>query len=416
MLAGHGCRQTPGMISRGRAGERSSGVRRERMYGRCREGAVGESSGTGIESGDTRPALPMRARVPTLGLDALALILLPSYAVHVKWIDAAVVSSIRSAVETSHAITGFICILIVGSMLGIDIRPLAKALPRLAVVILAASIAALLAGAAAGRTAGMEASGTLYLIVVPLMAGGLNAGVLPLALGYGNAFGNAVLATLLPPALLGNLAATILAGAVGYIGYTRRRLALADGRERPAAGSGRPASGRASPANLAAAILLLACVAVAAYGMERMTGVSEPIFLLALSGILLVTDALPRPLRLAVVAIYRFSAKILVFPVLVIVGLLYSPWSVLLGGFSIGNVLVVSATVAALGLAGYAGALWTGLDQTEGSLIAISRAALGGTGDIAMLSAARRLDLMPLAQIATRLGGAVTVFIALLTL
>jgi Na+/citrate or Na+/malate symporter len=359
-----------------------------------------------------------QTRPPTLGLDALALILASSYCVHANWIGKGVVDSVRAAVEVSHAITGFICILIVGSILSIDVRPLAKTFPRLVVVIVLASIAALLVGMIVGRLAGLVGSDVLFLIIVPLMGGGLNAGALPLALGYGDTFGDGkeIFATLLPPILLGNLVAVIVAGVLGYLGQMRRGRGLVDENRRLVRKFGDETVQVPSAGNVVIAILFLLCLAVAGYLVERTTGVSEPIFLLSVSGFLLSTNMVPQGVLHGIVAVYRLSAKILVFPVLIIVGLLYSPWDVLLDGFSRDNLLIASATVAALGFSGYLMSFWIGLDPIDGSIIAVSRTAMGGTGDIAMLSAARRLDLMPFAQFATRLGGAITVFIALLAL
>lgn len=357
-----------------------------------------------------------RPRTAALGFDALALILIPSYCVHAGWIGPGAVEAVRTAIDASHAIAAFICILIVGSILGIDARPLARTFPRVLAVTLFASLAALCGGAIGGWAAGLDTSSALFLVVVPMLGGGLNAGALPLALGYGGTFGDpdAMLAVLLPPVLIGNLAAIVAAGALGYAGHWRKRHGQAPQGMRLMQKADEQMAETPAPGSVVLAILLLSGVTVAAAWVERLMGLSQPVFLIGLAGALLLTDVLPGNIRKAVVAVYRFSARVFVYPLLVVVGLLFSPWDVLLAGFSIDNVVIVSATVATLAAAGYVASAWVGLDPVEGAIVAVSRAAMGGTGDIAMLSAARRLDLIPFAQVVTRLGGAVTVFLALL--
>jgi Na+/citrate or Na+/malate symporter len=52
----------------------------------------------------------------------------------------------------------------------------------------------------------------------------------------------------------------------------------------------------------------------------------------------------------------------------------------------------------------------------EAAIVNACHSGQGGTGDVAILTAANRMTLMPFAQIATRIGGAVTVTIVLLVL
>ena len=56
------------------------------------------------------------------------------------------------------------------------------------------------------------------------------------------------------------------------------------------------------------------------------------------------------------------------------------------------------------------------VDPIEAAIVNACHSGQGGTGDVAILTAANRMSLMPFAQIATRIGGAITVTITLLAL
>jgi Na+/citrate or Na+/malate symporter len=52
---------------------------------------------------------------------------------------------------------------------------------------------------------------------------------------------------------------------------------------------------------------------------------------------------------------------------------------------------------------------WLGMYPIETAIVNACHSGQGGTGDVAILTAANRMALMPFAQIATRIGGALTV-------
>jgi malate:Na+ symporter len=52
----------------------------------------------------------------------------------------------------------------------------------------------------------------------------------------------------------------------------------------------------------------------------------------------------------------------------------------------------------------------------ETAIVNACHSGQGGTGDVAILTAANRMQLMPFAQIATRIGGAITVTLVLVIL
>ena len=57
-----------------------------------------------------------------------------------------------------------------------------------------------------------------------------------------------------------------------------------------------------------------------------------------------------------------------------------------------------------------------GARALSAAIVNATHSGLGGTGDVMILTAAERMELFPFAQVATRIGGAITVTLALIAL
>jgi len=73
----------------------------------------------------------------------------------------------------------------------------------------------------------------------------------------------------------------------------------------------------------------------------------------------------------------------------------------------------IFVTVVTLMGSGYLIARVIGMYPIDVAIVNSCHSGQGGTGDVAILTAANRMQLMPFAQIATRIGGAITVTLAL---
>lgn len=103
----------------------------------------------------------------------------------------------------------------------------------------------------------------------------------------------------------------------------------------------------------------------------------------------------------------------MVFPMLFTFSATQTPWQTLIKGFSPAQLVTCVMTVCALVGTGFLVARRVGLHPAETALVTATHSGMGGAGDIAILTAADRMRLMPFAQIATRIGGGVTVALAL---
>jgi Na+/citrate or Na+/malate symporter len=93
-----------------------------------------------------------------------------------------------------------------------------------------------------------------------------------------------------------------------------------------------------------------------------------------------------------------------------------TPWDKLVSSFTLPNLITIVATVATIMTTGFFVGRWLNMYPIDTAIVTACHSGQGGTGDVAILTAANRMVLMPFAQIATRIGGAITVTLALIAL
>lgn len=135
--------------------------------------------------------------------------------------------------------------------------------------------------------------------------------------------------------------------------------------------------------------------------------------MLALAVILKLAHGITDRLEMGSQFVYKFCLTALAFPILFAFGVVQVPFLTLLSGFSPARLATIVATVLAMVGTGFLVSRLVKLYPIDGAIITATHSGMGGAGDIAILSASNRMQLMPFAQIATRIGGGITVALAL---
>jgi malate:Na+ symporter len=363
-------------------------------------------------------------RLPLLrniGAAAIFATFIPSYLVFAHILPAPVVTSITSFTKASNFLYLFIASIIVGSILGMDRRVLIGGFVKIFIPLAVGSLVAGAVGCAVGSALGLGFNHTLFKIVVPIMAGGVGEGALPLSVGYaaiGHQAQGDLFAEVLPSVMLGSLTAIILAGGLNYLGKLRPSL-TGEGSLQPGeqdvelAGEDavRPHPGVetvAAAALLAVTLYLIGTVA------QKLWDFPAPVTMLLLTVVLKLGRLVSPGLELGAYSVYQFFRTAVTYPLLFAIGVAMTPWEKLVAAFNAATLITIVSTVAALMGTGFVVARLVGMYPVDVAIVTACHSGQGGTGDVAILSAANRMQLMPFAQIATRIGGAITVTLALI--
>jgi len=371
-----------------------------------------------------------------IGATSIFAAFLPSLMVYYKLMPLPMVKAITDFTKSSNILYLFIAAIIVGSVLSMDRRMLIKGFVRIFIPLLSGSVVAALVGTGVGTALGMDFKHALFFVVVPIMAGGVGEGALPLSAGYAQIMGveqGPLFAQALSAVMLGNIAAICCAGLLNYIG-TRKptwtgngRLTIADEQASPEESQPLPAGASAKTYTLdfaaanggpdVGAVAAAGATAVALYLIgvlcNQLFNWPAPVVMLLLVVAAQIFQVVSPRVCGGAKFMYGFFSSAVTYPLMFAISVAMTPWGEIVTAFHWVNIVTAVATVSALTVTGFFVGRMVGMYPVEAAIVNATHSGLGGTGDVAILTAGNRMDLMPFAQIATRIGGALTVVLAL---
>ncbi|WP_153136903.1 2-hydroxycarboxylate transporter family protein [Paraburkholderia agricolaris] len=363
------------------------------------------------------------SRIPLLrmlGGPVLLAGFVPSYLVYHKLIPEPLLAPIAAFWKNDNPLSLFVLAVVVGSILSMNRQQLIKGFAKIFVPLLFGSIAAMFAALAVGSALGLSVHEIIFFIAVPIMAGGLGEGAIPLSIGYAllmHTTQGEVLARVIPVIMLANLCAIICCGLLNA--YTKKRPHLTGNGRIDASSADEPATSTKIETDTfdIRSLCYAGYTGIALYfvGMviQRWTDFPGAVAMLLLALALKLTNGVSGTLHTGAHQLHRFFARVTTFPLLFGIGAFWTPWDKLMAAITLANIATIVATVITLIVVGFVCGRRLGMYPVEAAIINACHSGLGGGGDVAILTAANRMTLMPFAQIATRVGGMGTILCAL---
>ena len=322
------------------------------------------------------------------------------------------VKSITTFMKGGQFLNFYIAALICGSILGMSREFLIKAFVRYLPIILGGVIVALGLTGIVGAIMGFGFQRAVLYVALPIMGGGMGAGAIPLSEIFGSAMnedpGN-ILSIMVPALALGNAAAIVFGGLIDKFGRNKPSLS----------GNGKLMKNQEDfiketrePLPLDYKLMGIGiAIACTFYIFGNILSKFIPLHRYALMiisvGVFKALNLVPDRYEEGCAQWYKFVTTNFTSALLVGIGIVYINLPQLASAFTIQYIILVLVTVfgSIIG-SGFVGKL-LGFYPAEAAITGgLCMANMGGTGDVAVLSASKRMELMPFAQISSRLGGA----------
>jgi len=333
-------------------------------------------------------------------------------------IPKAVIDSCSNFMSDIGFLDFYIAALITGSILGMDRELLKKAAVRFLPVSFISMAAAILVCGLVGMLSGRGFGDSILYIALPMMSGGMGAGVVPLSGIYASALGTdsaSIVSSMIPASAIGNVLAIITAAMLAKFGNSHPAMSGNGKLMKVQESSGK----KAEKPNLDLVTLGTGFIMAAGFFIlgsfinKVFPNVHAYAFMIILVVIFKVAGFIPKKYEEAAVQWSQFVMKNFTHALLAGIGIAMLDLKVLAAAISPAYLLIcVSIILTVTLVSGFLGKC-VGFYPIESSITAgLCTDSMGGTGNIAVLSASNRMELIPFAQMATRLGGAMILIVA----
>ena len=346
------------------------------------------------------------------------------------------VANITSFFKPTGAFLDFyIAALITGSILGMNRKLLVKAAARYFPAIFGGLFLAFILCSVLGQIMGFGWVKALLLIALPIMGGGMGAGATPLSKIFesaGTMTADEALSVMTPAVAIGNAISIVIAGVIVKIIVDKKWNGHGTLMQ---AGNMDPAELEISPEmqakrddikipNLGIGVLVSTSFFAFGYIISKLWGMLVPsvsihayAWMIITVAVCKVANCLPEKIEIACYQWFQFIMKNLTTTLLVGIGICYLDLNAVIESLNITYfVLCLVTCLGAFFGAFFVGKLVGFYPVESGITAGLCMSNMGGTGDVAVLSAAGRMELMPFAQISSRLGGAVILLLGSLML
>src|SRR5476651_34545 len=330
-------------------------------------------------------------RIPiirNIGAAAIFATFIPSFLAFHHLLPDAILTSVKDFTKDSNFLYLFISCIIVGSILGMDRGVLIKGFLKIFIPLAAGSVAGGIVGTLVGVLFGLGAYHTFFFVVVPIMAGGVGEGAIPLSIGYSQILGlpqGDLFAQVLPPVMLGSLTAILLSGTLNYVGKKYPHL-TGEGRLQPGEHDElefeeEAADDHVDVATVAAAVVTAVTLYLIGALAQRMFGFPAPVVMLMIAVALKLARAVSPSLQLGAFHVYKFFSTAVTYPLLFAIGVTLTPWDKLVAAFTLPYILTIVSTVVAIMTTGFFVGGWLKMYPIDTAIVTACHSGQGGTGE-----------------------------------